>query len=524
MVRRALLSVSDKTGLVPFAKRLAALGVELLSTGGTQKALAEAGIPVTSVGTFTQAPEILGGRVKTLHPRVHGGILYRRGLASDEADVKARDIPPIDLVVVNLYPFREAVAAGKGFDECVEEIDIGGPTMVRSAAKNSAHVGVVVDPSDYERVAAELESSRALSGATRFDLMKKAFAHTAAYDAAISEYLTSRTSADAAPLHFPATLGAVFSKVQDLRYGENPHQAGAFYRAGREPEEPTVAWASILQGKELSYNNLLDLEAAVANLKEFDGTAAVIIKHNTPCGVALGASLAEAFARARACDPVSAFGGIVALNRAVDEAAARELTDLFLECVIAPGYDAAARALLAAKKNLRLLESPRLGQPSASWRRRPEEARELRSITGGLLVMDRDLGRVRREDCRVMTRRAPTEEEWKNLLFAWKVVKHVKSNAIVFAAGDRTVAIGGGQTSRVESVKTAVMKSQLPVRGSCVGSDAFFPFADGVEEIIKAGATAIIQPGGSMRDAEVVAAADAAGIAMVATGMRHFRH
>jgi phosphoribosylaminoimidazolecarboxamide formyltransferase/IMP cyclohydrolase len=524
MVRRALLSVSDKTGLVPFAKRLAALGVELLSTGGTQKALAEAGVPVTSVGDFTRAPEILGGRVKTLHPRVHGGILYRRGLATDEADVAARDIPPIDLVVVNLYPFREAVAAGKTFDHCVEEIDIGGPTMVRSAAKNAAHVGVVVDPADYMRVAEELEASQALSGATRFDLMKKAFAHTAAYDAAISEYLTARQAVDAAPVHFPGTLGAVFTKVQDLRYGENPHQAGAFYRAGREPEEPTVAWASILQGKELSYNNLLDLEAALASLKEFDEIAAVIIKHNTPCGVSLGATLAEAFARARACDPVSAFGGIVALNRPVDEAAARELTDLFLECVIAPGYDAAARALLAAKKNLRLLEAPRLGQGRAAWRRRPEEARELRSITGGLLVMDRDLGAVTREDCKVMSKRAPTEAEWKNLLFAWKVVKHVKSNAIVFANQDRTVAIGGGQTSRVESVKTAVLKAQLPVRGSCVGSDAFFPFADGVEEIIKAGATAIIQPGGSMRDAEVVAAADAAGIAMVATGMRHFRH
>lgn len=524
MVRRALLSVSDKTGLVPFARRLAALGVELLSTGGTQKALAEAGVPVTSVGDFTQAPEILGGRVKTLHPRVHGGILYRRGLASDEADVKARDIPPIDLVVVNLYPFREAVAAGKAFAECVEEIDIGGPTMVRSAAKNSAHVGVVVDPADYEKVAAELEAGRALSDATRFDLMKKAFAHTAAYDAAISEYLTAREAPAAAPRRFPATLGAVFTKVQDLRYGENPHQAGAFYRAGREPEEPTVAYARILQGKELSYNNLLDLEAAIAGVKEFDVPAAVVIKHNTPCGVSLGKTPGEAFARARACDPVSAFGGIVALNRPVDEAAARELTDLFLECVIAPAYDPAARALLAAKKNLRLLESPRLGDPRATWRRRPEEERELRSITGGLLVMDRDLGAVRREDCRVMTRRAPTEAEWQNLLFAWKVVKHVKSNAIVFAADDRTVAIGGGQTSRVESVKTAVMKAQLPVRGSCVGSDAFFPFADGVEEIIKAGATAIIQPGGSMRDAEVVAAADAAGIAMVATGMRHFRH
>jgi phosphoribosylaminoimidazolecarboxamide formyltransferase / IMP cyclohydrolase len=524
MVRRALVSVSDKTGLVPFAKRLAARGVELLSTGGTQKALADAGVPVIPVGDYTQAPEILGGRVKTLHPRVHGGILYRRGLASDEADVKARDIPPIDLVVVNLYPFREAVAAGKPLAECVEEIDIGGPTMVRSAAKNAAHVGVVVDPADYEKVAAELEATSTLSEATRFYLMKKAFAHTAAYDAAISEYLTARESPDAAPAHFPATLAAVYGKVQDLRYGENPHQAGAFYRAGREPDEPTVAFAKVLQGKELSYNNLLDLEAALAGVKEFDEVACVVIKHNTPCGVAVAGTPGEAFARARACDPVSAFGGIVALNRPVDAAAAKELTDLFLECVIAPAYDDAARAALAAKKNLRLLEAPRLGEARADWKRRPEEARELRSIPGGLLVMDRDLGRVRREDCKVMTKRAPTEQEWKDLLFAWKVVKHVKSNAIVFAQGDRTVAIGGGQTSRVESVKTAVMKAQLDVRGSAVGSDAFFPFADGVEEIIKAGATAIIQPGGSMRDPEVIAAADRAGIAMVATGMRHFRH
>jgi phosphoribosylaminoimidazolecarboxamide formyltransferase/IMP cyclohydrolase len=524
MVRRALVSVSDKTGLVPFARRLAALGVELLSTGGTQRALGDAGVPVVSVGDHTQAPEILGGRVKTLHPRVHGGILYRRGLAADEADVKARDIPPIDLVVVNLYPFRQAVAAGKPFAECVEEIDIGGPSMVRSAAKNSAHVGVVVDPADYEAVAAELEQAGALSDATRFRLMKKAFAHTAAYDAAIAEWLTAREAPDGAPAHFPAALGAVYSKASDLRYGENPHQAGAFYRAGREPEEPTVAFASVLQGKELSYNNLLDLEAALAAVKEFDEVACVVVKHNTPCGVSLGATPAEAFARARACDPVSAFGGIVALNRPVDAAAAKELTDLFLECVIAPGYDAAARAALAAKKNLRLLEAPRLASGRASWRRRPEELRELRSIPGGLLVMDRDLGAVRREDCKVMTRRAPTEQEWKDLLFAWKVVKHVKSNAIVFAREDRTVAVGGGQTSRVESVKIAVLKAQLEVKGSAVGSDAFFPFADGVQAIAAAGATAIIQPGGSMRDAEVIAAADAADIAMVATGMRHFRH
>jgi phosphoribosylaminoimidazolecarboxamide formyltransferase/IMP cyclohydrolase len=325
-------------------------------------------------------------------------------------------------------------------------------------------------------------------------------------------------------LHFPGTLAAVFTKVQDLRYGENPHQAGAFYRAPREPEEPSVAFAGVLQGKELSYNNLLDLEAALACVKEFDVTACVVIKHNTPSGVALGATPAEAFARARDCDPVSAFGGIVALNRPVDAPAARELAGLFLECVIAPAYAPEARAILGAKKNLRLLESRRLGEPRSSWKRRPEEARELRSVVGGLLAMDRDLGSLRREDCKVMTRRAPTEKEWKDLLFAWKVVKHVKSNAIVFAEGDRTLAIGGGQTSRVESVKTAVMKARSPLAGASVGSDAFFPFPDGVEEIIRAGATAVIQPGGSVRDAEVVAAADQAGIAMVASGMRHFRH
>ena len=524
MIRRALVSVSDKTGLVPFARRLAARGIELLSTGGTQRALAGAGIAVIGVGDYTAAPEILGGRVKTLHPRVHGGILYRRGLAGDEADVKARDIPPIDLVVVNLYPFRQAVAAGKSFDECVEEIDIGGPTMVRSAAKNSAHVGIVVDPVDYDRVASEVELSGALSAATRFHLMKKAFAHTAAYDAAISEYLTARAEPDAAPARFPGTLAAVYEKVQDLRYGENPHQAGAFYRAGREPEEPTVAWAKVLQGKELSYNNLADLEAALAAVKEFDETACVVVKHATPCGVALAPTPAEAFARARACDPVSAFGGIVALNRPVDAAAAKELTDLFLECVIAPGYDEAGRAALGAKKGLRVLEAARLAGPRSGWSRRPDEARELRSIPGGLLVMDRDLGAVRREDCTVMTKRAPTEQEWMDLLFAWKCVKHVKSNAIVFAKDLRTVAVGGGQTSRVEAVRIAVLKAQLPVKGSAVGSDAFFPFKDGVDAIIAAGATAIIQPGGSVRDAESVAAADAAGIAMVATGMRHFRH
>lgn len=527
MVRRAILSVSQKTGLAPFARRLAARGVELISTGGTHRALSQAGLPVVAVSEFTGAPEILGGRVKTLHPRIAGGILYRRGLLSDEADARARDILPIDLVVVNLYPFREAVAAGRSFSECIEEIDIGGPTLVRAAAKNVAHVAVVVDPSDYDGVASEIEANGAVSDETRHRLMKKAFAHTAAYDAAIAEYLSSTGSAEPtrpAAQRFPDVLGAVYEKAQDLRYGENPHQAGAFYRSSRQPDEPTVAFASVLQGKELSYNNLLDLEAAVACLKEFDDVAAVIVKHNTPCGVAMGSTLARAFALARECDPVSAFGGIVALNRPVDEAAAAELNSLFLECIIAPSYSAEARAALATKRNLRLLESPKLIDPPSTWQRRAEDARELRSIVGGLMVMDRDMGRVSRAACRVMTRREPTEQEWKDMLFAWKVVKHVKSNAIVFAHGDRTTAIGGGQTSRVESVKTAVMKAALETRGCAVASDAFFPFKDGVEEIAKAGATAIIQPGGSVRDAEVIAAADEAGIAMVATGMRHFRH
>jgi phosphoribosylaminoimidazolecarboxamide formyltransferase/IMP cyclohydrolase len=521
MVRRALISVSDKTGLIHFAKRLYALDVEILSTGGTQKALTEAGMEVTAVGDYTGAPEILGGRVKTLHPRVHGGILYRRGLASDEADVLSRDIPPIDLVVVNLYPFREAVAAGRTFQDCVEEIDIGGPAMVRSAAKNSAHVGVVVDPADYARVAEELEQSGKLSQKTRLELMRKAFAHSAAYDAAIAEYLAGQ--GEERP-RMPEAITAAYPKAYDLRYGENPHQAGAFYRATLEPEEPTVAFASVLQGKELSYNNLLDLEGALSCVKEFEGTTCVIVKHNTPCGVAGGESAADAFARARACDPVSAFGGIAALNRAVDGDAARALSEIFLECVIAPSYDEEARGILRAKKNLRLLEAPRLGGQRSSWRRRPEELRELRSVVGGMLAMDRDLGEIRREQCRSMTRRGPTDQEWADLLFAWRVAKHVKSNAIVFAAGGRTVGIGGGQTSRVDSVKGAVMKAQLPLAGASVASDAFFPFKDAVEEIIRAGATAIIQPGGSVRDEEVVAAADAAGLAMVATSMRHFRH
>ena len=476
------------------------------------------------MGEYTAAPEILGGRVKTLHPRVHGGILYRRGLASDEADVKARDIPPIDLVVVNLYPFREAVAAGKPFPEVVEDIDIGGPAMVRSSAKNAAHVGVVVDPADYEQVASEIEAQGALS--ERHPLR--------AHEEGLRPHGGLRRGHHRVPLlprHARRGGGALPGHARrDLEQGagpplrREPPPGGAFYRAPRAPEEPTVAFAKVLQGKELSYNNLLDLEAALAAVKEYEATACVVIKHNTPSGVAVAGSAGRGLRAGARLRPGLGLrrhrGAEPPGGRGRGEGARRPLPRVRHR----PGLRAGGPGVLAAKKNLRLLESPRLGDARASWKRRPEEARELRSITGGLLVMDRDLGSVRREDCKVMTKRAPTEKEWQDLLFAWKVVKHVKSNAIVFAAGDRTLAIGGGQTSRVESVKIARMKARFPLAGSAVGSDAFFPFPDGVEEIIAGGATAIIQPGGSVRDAEVVAVADAAGIAMVATGMRHFRH
>jgi len=512
----ALLSVSDKRGLVPFARGLVRLGFRLLSTGGTLEALKGAGIPATQVSEHTQSPEILGGRVKTLHPRIHGGILGRLELEADRAEMKAHGIEPISLVAVNLYPFRQTVASGAPEAEVIEQIDIGGPAMVRASAKNFRHVAVVVDPDDYGAVLAELEKGGAVGEQTRRALMRKAFAHTAAYDASISAWLSAQAGEP-----FPGELSLSFRKAQELRYGENPHQRGAFYREHSAPAEPTVAFAKVLQGKELSYNNILDLDAALGLVLEFpERPAVVIIKHNTPCGVAVDDVLVKAYRTARAVDEVSAFGGIVALNREVDEATAQAMAETFLEAVIAPSYSAAALQVLAAKKNLRLLEAgPALASPAA----RPRAQLDGRSVSGGLLLMDRDA--VEPELAwKVVSKRAPTPDEERALRFAWKVCKHVKSNAIVFASGTQLLAQGGGQTNRVDSVRIAMQRGGAALKGSAVASDAFFPFRDGLDEAARAGATCVIQPGGSVRDPEVIAAADEHGMAMVTTGVRHFRH
>jgi phosphoribosylaminoimidazolecarboxamide formyltransferase/IMP cyclohydrolase len=512
----ALLSVSDKRGLVSFAQGLVRLGFSLLSTGGTLEALQRAGVPATKVSEHTGSPEILGGRVKTLHPKIHGGLLGRPELASDAADMAAQGIVPIDLLAVNLYPFRETVAKGAAPAEVIEQIDIGGPAMVRAAAKNAGRVTVVVDPDDYGRVLSELETQQRVSEATRRELMGKAFAHTASYDAAIAGWLANQ-----APVPVPEELVLSWRKAQTLRYGENPHQRAAFYRDQKASAEPSVGSAKVLQGKELSYNNLLDLDAALALVLEFPATpAAVIIKHNTPCGVATDAVLERAFRRARAVDETSAFGGIVALNRVVDEATARALAETFLECVIAPSYSSGALDVLVTKKNLRLLEAgPRLESPDV----KPQAQLDVRSVSGGLLMMDRDA--VEPEgDWRVVTRRAPTAEEVKALRFAWRVCKHVKSNAIVFSTATELLAAGGGQTSRVESVKIAAMRGGERLTGSAVASDAFFPFRDGLDAVAATGALAVVQPGGSVRDVESIAAADEHGMAMLFTGHRHFRH
>jgi phosphoribosylaminoimidazolecarboxamide formyltransferase/IMP cyclohydrolase len=529
-VTRALLSVSDKTGLVDFARGLVELGVELLSTGGTAALLAQEGVRVTQVQDFTGAPEMLGGRVKTLHPRIHGGILARRDLASDQADMAAQGVKPIDLVVVNLYPFREAVAKGLPFDEVIENIDIGGPSMLRSAAKNAAHVAVVVDPSDYAPVLRELRETRAVSPQTRARLQARAFAHTAAYDAAIAGYLAEqqqKSSALAESSGWPDSPPlAEFRLVQPLRYGENPHQKAAFYAAVPSPREPTLAGSKQLAGKELSYNNLLDGSAALEALKEHawgpdQPRAVVIVKHTNPCGVARGATLLEAYRAARDADPVSAFGGIVALTHEVDSATAAAIAETFYEVVIAPGFDAGARAALGGKKALRLLELPLLAPGRRAW---SPETRELRSLPGGLLVQSRDLLGAEPATWRAVTKRAPTADELSALAFAWSVVKHVKSNAIVLAHKDATVGIGMGQTNRVDSVRIAAQRAGGKAKGAVLAGDAFFPFPDGLEAAADAGVTAVAQPGGSVRDAEVIAAADARGIAMVFTGARHFRH
>ncbi|WP_210528660.1 bifunctional phosphoribosylaminoimidazolecarboxamide formyltransferase/IMP cyclohydrolase [Rubellimicrobium arenae] len=513
-IRRALLSVSDKAGLLDLARGLAAQGVALVSTGNSAGLLREAGLAVTEVAEVTGSPEMLGGRVKTLHPRIHGGILGKRGDPEHAAQMEEHGIEPIDLVVVNLYPFEATVARGASFEETVEQIDVGGPAMIRAAAKNHADVAVLTDPADYPALLGELAANGGTTGAFRRALAQKAFARTAEYDSAIAAWMSKGEAAPA----FRAFTGRL---VQTLRYGENPHQTAAFYRGGEA--RPGVATAVQVQGKELSYNNIADTDAAYEIAAEFpadEGAACVIVKHANPCGVGTAGSLAEAYAKALACDPVSAFGGIVALNRPLDAEAAEAIAKVFTEVVIAPGADDAAREALGRKGNLRLLLAdglPEATAPGLMWKQ----------VAGGFLVQDRDAGVLDMGRLRVVTRRAPTKEEMRDLLFAWRVAKHVKSNAIVLAKGGATVGIGAGQMSRVDSVRIAARKMAemaAPPQGPVVASDAFFPFADGLLAAAEAGATAAIQPGGSMRDAEVIAAADEAGLAMVFTDMRHFRH
>jgi phosphoribosylaminoimidazolecarboxamide formyltransferase/IMP cyclohydrolase len=516
-IRTALLSVSDKTGLLPFAGALATRGVHILSSGGTAKALSEAGLPVETVEAYTGSPEVMGGRVKTLHPRVHGGILAREDV--DMADLERLGGHLIDLVVVNLYPFeRVAADPSSTHAHIVENIDIGGPSMVRSAAKNHARVTVVCDPADYERVLAEIAQTGGTLPATREELAAKAFAHTAAYDAAISGYLSSRKP-DGTREPFPRFLTLPFERAYTLRYGENPHQAGAFYVARSAPSGSIASAESLgAGGKELSYNNLVDVDAALDAVREFDGPAAVVVKHTNPCGVAVAATLAEAYRDAREADALSAFGGIVALNREVDEPTARLLAETFLECVVAPGFSAPALEVLRAKKNLRLLAT-------GGWLGAGHSALTAKWLGGGIVVQDRDAsagGEVTRGQ--VVTRRAPTPDELASLEFAWRVCKHVKSNAIVLARGQVTVGVGAGQMSRVVSVQLACEKAGDRARGAALASDAYFPFADGLQAAARAGVTAVAQPGGSKNDPQVIEAADAASVAMVFTGVRHFRH
>ncbi len=516
-IRTALISVSDKSGLVPFARALAARGVKILSSGGTARSLAAEGVPVDTVESYTGSPEVMDGRVKTLHPRVHGGILSRG--ERDAADLERLGARAIDLVVVNLYPFeRVAADAASTHDHIVENIDIGGPSMVRSAAKNHARVTIVCDPADYPAVLAEVERHGDTDARTRAELAAKAFAHTAAYDAAISGYLSSREP-DGARARFPRYLTLPFERAYGLRYGENPHQAGAFY-VERGAEAGSLARAESLGagGKELSFNNLVDVDAALDAVREFERPAAVVVKHTNPCGAAVAASLADAYREAREADALSAFGGIVACNREVDEATARILAETFLECVVAPSFAPAALELLRAKKNLRLLAT-------GAWLPADHAALTYKRVGGGLVVQDRDAtaaGEVTRG--KVVTRRTPSADELRDLEFAWRVSKHVKSNAIVLARGEVTVGVGAGQMSRVVSVQIACEKAGEKARPSVLASDAFFPFPDGVEAAARAGVTAVAQPGGSVKDPDVIAAADRLGLAMVFTGVRHFRH
>ena len=516
-IHRALISVSDKTGLIALAKTLAARGVEILSTGGSARALEAAGITVREVSAHSGFPEILDGRVKTLVPQIHGGILGRRDLPAHQAEMAAHGIAPIDLVVVNLYPFEATVARGAAAEDCVENIDIGGPALIRAAAKNHDFVAVLTDPAQYPAAIAEIAANGGLTRADRLRLAGGAYAATAAYDAAIAAWFAREEV-------FPPRLTLSGVRAETLRYGENPHQQAAFYRSG---ERPGIATARKVQGKELSYNNLNDTDAAFECVAEFDAPAVVIVKHANPCGVALAEHPAQAWEKALACDPVSAFGGIVALNRPLDGDTAERIAAIFTEVIIAPDADPEARAILARKKNLRLLLTGGLPDPAAP-------GVLVKSLAGGFLAQTRDNGRVAAADLKIVTKRAPSPREIADLLFAFRVCKHVKSNAIIYAREGATVGIGAGQMSRVDAARIAAWKAAEAAKaagmaaplteGSVAASDAFFPFADGLEAVIAAGATAVIQPGGSLRDAEVIAAADAAGIAMVFTGMRHFRH
>ena len=518
-ITRALISVSDKTGIVEFTRELAGFGVEILSTGGTAKLLREAGLTVKDVSEFTGFPEMLDGRVKTLHPKVHGGLLGMRGNPEHVATMKAHGIEPIDMVVVNLYPFEATVAReGCTLEDAIENIDIGGPTMLRSAAKNNADVTVLVDHADYRTVLEEMRAGGgSVSRETNFRLAVKVYQHTAAYDGAISNWLGKKLGAESAD--FPPTLTLQFQKAQGMRYGENPHQKAAFY-VEKDVREASVATARQLQGKELSYNNIGDTDAALECIKQFsEGAACVIVKHANPCGVALGSTIREAYERAYSTDTESAFGGIIAFNRELDGDTAKAIVDRqFVEVVIAPRVSPAAVEIVTAKKNVRLLEC-------GEWPAEPAQRLEFKRVNGGLLVQDADLALF--DDLKVVTRRAPTEKEMVDLLFTWRVAKFVKSNAIVYGRDGMTIGVGAGQMSRVNSARIAAIKAEhagLDVQGSVMASDAFFPFRDGLDNAAAVGITAVIQPGGSMRDAEVIAAADEHGIAMIFTGMRHFRH
>lgn len=517
-IKRAVLSVSDKEGIVDFAKGLRDLDIEILSTGGTANKLRDEGIDVMDISEYTGSPEILGGRVKTLHPKLHGGILALRDDEGHTKQMKDNGIEAIDLVVVNLYPFEEVIKKeNTDLALAIENIDIGGPTMLRAAAKNYGYVTLVTHPEDYEVVLEELNKNNgAVSADTNYRLAIKAFSYVARYDAAISNYLGAMTK-DGDRTKFPDSLTIHLDKKMKLRYGENPHQEGTFY-VEPDIDRPCISNSTQLQGKELSLNNIYDTDAALEAVKDFYETACVIVKHNNPCGVATDESVVDAFLKAKACDPVSSFGGIVAFNTDVDEATAKELTSMFLEVIIAPGYSYKALGILSSKGNLRVMKTPALNNSA-------KPALDYKKVAGGALVQDRDTGIDEDfREMRVETKRQPTDEELKALKFAWKVCKHVKSNAIVFARGEQTVGIGAGQMSRVDSVRIAKMKAELPTKGAVLASDAFFPFRDGIDEAAKAGITAIVQPGGSIRDNEMIEAADEHGIAMVFTGYRHFKH